>query len=62
MHARRQDIVLSMEMFERDVQGVLDDYLRGRIDEESFLDLAFPLRGRLQKRIQAKTRRVRHHV
>ena len=30
---RRPDFVLSMEMFERDVQGVVNDYLRGRIDE-----------------------------
>lgn len=30
-------VVLSMEMFERDVQGVLDDYLQGRIDEAAFL-------------------------
>jgi uncharacterized iron-regulated protein len=37
LHQRRPDVVLSMEMFERDVQGVLDDYLRGRIDEETFL-------------------------
>lgn len=37
LHARRPDLVLSMEMFERDVQGVLDDYLRGRIDEATFL-------------------------
>lgn len=30
-------VVLSLEMFERDVQGVLDDYLAGRIDETTFL-------------------------
>src|SRR5690606_11678254 len=30
-------VVLAMEMFERDVQPVLDDYLAGRIDEETFL-------------------------
>ena len=34
---RRADLVLSMEMFERDVQGVVTDYLRGRIDEAEFL-------------------------
>ena len=34
---RRPDFVLSMEMFERDVQGVVNDYLRGRIDEAAFL-------------------------
>ncbi len=30
-------VVLSLEMFERDVQGVLDDYLAGRISEAEFL-------------------------
>jgi len=34
---RRPDFVLSLEMFERDVQGVVNDYLRGRIDEAAFL-------------------------
>lgn len=34
---RRADLVISMEMFERDVQGVVNDYLRGRIDEATFL-------------------------
>ena len=36
LHRMRPDLVLSLEMFERDVQGPLDDYLRGRISEESF--------------------------
>lgn len=41
--ARRQGkVVLSMEMFERDVQGVLDDYLAGRIDEAAFLQKSRP--------------------
>ncbi len=30
-------VVLSLEMFERDAQGALDDYLAGRIDEAAFL-------------------------
>jgi uncharacterized iron-regulated protein len=39
--ARRQGkVVLSMEMFERDVQPVLDDYLAGRIDEAAFVHRA----------------------
>ena len=42
LHAKRPDLVLSMEMFERDVQGVVDDYLRGRIDEECFLENSRP--------------------
>lgn len=39
---RRKDVVLSMEMFERDVQGVVDDWLRGRIDDETFRANARP--------------------
>lgn len=34
---RRADLVISFEMFERDVQGVVNDYLRGRIEEAEFL-------------------------
>jgi uncharacterized iron-regulated protein len=34
---RRPDLVIAMEMFERDTQGVVNDYLRGRIDEPMFL-------------------------
>jgi len=30
-------VVLAMEMFERDVQPALDDYLAGRIDEQEFM-------------------------
>ncbi|HEX5050620.1 MAG TPA: ChaN family lipoprotein [Planctomycetota bacterium] len=36
------EVVLSMEMFEHDVQAVLDDYLQGRIDEPAFLAKARP--------------------
>jgi uncharacterized iron-regulated protein len=39
---RRPDFVLSLEMFERDVQGVVTDYLRGRIDEAAFLKYSRP--------------------
>lgn len=39
---RRPDFVLSMEMFERDTQGVMNDYLRGRIDEAAFLKHSRP--------------------
>lgn len=35
-------VVLSLEMFETDVQGVLDDYLAGRIAEAEFRSLARP--------------------
>lgn len=42
LHERRPDLVLSLEMFERDVQAVLDDYLKGRIAEEVFLAHARP--------------------
>lgn len=39
---RRPDTAISMEMFERDVQGVVNDYLRGRIDETAFLKHSRP--------------------
>ncbi len=39
---RRNDVVLSMEMFERDVQPQLDAYLAGTIDEPTFLKGARP--------------------
>ncbi len=39
---RRAKVVLSLEMFERDAQGRLDDYLAGRIDEAEFLKNARP--------------------
>lgn len=42
LHAARPDIVISMEMFERDVQPVLDQYLRGAIDEDEFLARSRP--------------------
>jgi len=38
----KHDLVLSMEMFERDVQNVLDDYLAGKIDENQFLTSSRP--------------------
>lgn len=47
--ARRRDqssqsrrLVLSLEMFERDVQPALDDYLAGRKSEEEFLKVSRP--------------------
>ncbi len=39
---RRSDVVVSLEMFERDVQKGLDDYLAGRVTEEEFLKGARP--------------------
>jgi uncharacterized iron-regulated protein len=39
---RRPDFAVSLEMFERDVQGVMNDYLRGRIDEAAFLKHSRP--------------------
>jgi uncharacterized iron-regulated protein len=41
--ARRQrPVILALEMFERDVQKPLDDYLAGKITEEEFLKVARP--------------------
>jgi uncharacterized iron-regulated protein len=42
LHDRRGDLVISMEMFERDVQGVVNDYVRGRLDEPGFLKHSRP--------------------
>ena len=39
---RDPDLVLALEMFERDVQETLDGYLAGTIAEESFLERARP--------------------
>jgi uncharacterized iron-regulated protein len=38
----RANVVLSLEMFERDVQPLLDDYLRGGISEADFLSRSRP--------------------
>ncbi len=40
--AARRKVVLALEMFERDVQPVLDEYLAGRIDEKAFLGKSRP--------------------
>jgi len=42
MYARRPDMVIAMEMFERDVQTVLLQYLNGLIDEGEFRAKARP--------------------
>ena len=36
LYARVPNLALSMEMFERDVQPVVDDYMAGRIGEDNF--------------------------
>lgn len=40
--SQRRRVVLSLEMFERDVQPILDEYLSGTIDEREFLARARP--------------------
>ena len=42
VQARKARTALSLEMFERDVQGVLDEYLAGHITESHFLQSARP--------------------
>ena len=42
IHSSGRDLAISMEMFERDVQGVVDDYLSGRVDEKAFKENARP--------------------
>src|SRR5262245_61672759 len=39
---RRSSIIVSMEMFERDTQAAVDDYLAGRINESEFLKTSRP--------------------
>jgi uncharacterized iron-regulated protein len=39
---RRGNVVVAMEMFERDTQGSLDEYLAGRLNEEDFLKASRP--------------------
>ena len=39
---RGLNVVVSMEQFERDVQGVVDDYVSGRTTEEQFLEHSRP--------------------
>ena len=45
LHAERKNLVIAMEMFERDVQQVLLKYLAGLIDEQQFLAAARPPRN-----------------
>lgn len=45
LHRKPGKVVLAMEMFERDVQGDLDAYLAGEIDEPAFLKKARPWRN-----------------
>lgn len=42
---RRGDLLVALEMFERDVQPSLDDYLAGRMSEEDFLQNSRPWPG-----------------
>ena len=42
LQRKPKQVVLAMEMFERDVQQVLDDYLAGRMDEQQFLAQSRP--------------------
>jgi uncharacterized iron-regulated protein len=39
---RRNSIIVAMEMFERDTQQALDNYLAGKISEQEFLKVARP--------------------
>jgi uncharacterized iron-regulated protein len=39
---RDSSLVLALEMFERDVQDILDAYLKGTIPEDKFLELSRP--------------------
>jgi uncharacterized iron-regulated protein len=39
---RRANVIISLEMFERDTQSSLDDYFAGRLSEEEFLKTSRP--------------------
>lgn len=39
---RRNSIIVALEMFERDTQQAMDDYLAGRITEQEFLKISRP--------------------
>ena len=41
-HKGKRPVVLSLEMFERDVQIVLDEYLKGLINEDNFMRSSRP--------------------
>src|SRR6185503_1929636 len=42
VHAKTPSVALSLEMFERDVQMVVDEYLKGQINESNFLAASRP--------------------
>ncbi len=42
IHQRQSRVAVSLEMFERDVQSILDDYLRGKVSENEFLKQSRP--------------------
>lgn len=42
LHAQDPRLILSFEMFERDVQGSVDEYLEGKISEQDFLAASRP--------------------
>lgn len=42
LHDEDSSLVLALEMFERDVQDVLDSYLEGKISEDTFLSSSRP--------------------
>lgn len=42
LHGKHPKMVFSLEMFERDVQGVLDEYLQDQISKSSFLAASRP--------------------
>jgi uncharacterized iron-regulated protein len=42
VHQHSPRLAVSLEMFERDVQSLLDDYLQGRITESVFLEQSRP--------------------
>jgi len=42
VYSKDQSLAIALEMFERDVQNILNDYLNGKIDEDTFLKNSRP--------------------
>src|SRR5262249_39841718 len=42
LHTKKPSLALSLEMFERDVQLVVDEYLKGQINQSSFIAASRP--------------------
>ena len=61
LHERHPDMALGMEMFERDTQIVLDEYLAGTITDSSFAQASRPwpnIQSGLRRRLSCSAKRI----